>query len=674
MDRSSSPSSFESQLRRELHELGDHVPVRGRGPSAVRRTATRRRRRHQLAGVTVTVTLVGATTASVIATRDRGEQALVNAGSPAVSDVAPASAPPFDWRVLDEHSAVGDGPAVVTGADGTLYELSTAPGAQAPPADDGTYTPPPQALYSSTDGTTWTQHAVDQLWIGALAEQDGVLYAVGTAPSTAAVGGIAAVTARSTDGGATWTPTPLPLALGTDPSGVRTYLGQSVAATGPAGVVAAATTWSDVDVASLLPAGTLDDGYGTTADGVDVYGPVTDPAEIQQQACPPGWTASLVPATDAGSAVEANGQKAAVPVPVAVLDRQLAVGLRPSASGQIVSCASPDPGVEPLLAPVPAHVVAHHPWTELGVDPPAGARVGRSAVHLFVAADGRSFEEVAVPFASASDVQVLATADGYVALAQTFVGDGDAKGSQTLAAWRSTDGRTWTPIAAPALTDVSSVAGAGIVDGALVVVDGGGRILRSTDGGTWTATDLTAALGSSVPAGATVQVTVAGVGPAGVVASADVVTPPALQPITHDGVTLTIHGDTLTITDAATGAVLADGVAAYAPSADGTVRVDPVGGDIVVLDPATGAERARFGYEEIKRALVEQPWDPGAAVLITSTDGVHVGTTRVADLIGGASGFVSWIEVTDRALVDISRGGEGTGPADRVLLVGTPPR
>ncbi len=672
MDR----SSFESQLRRELHERGDHLPVRGTGPAAVRRTATRRRRRHQLTGVTVTVTLVGAATASVIATRDPGEQALVNAGAGAVADVAPASAPPFDWRVLDEHSAVGDGPAVVTGADGTLYVLSTAPGAQAP-TDDGTYTPPPQALYASADGTHWTQHAVADLWIGSLAEQDGVLYAVGTAPSTAAVGGIDAVTARSTDGGATWTQAPLPLTLGTDPSGLRTYLGSSVAATGPGGVVAATTTWSDLDVAGLFPAGALDDGYRTTADGVDVYGPITDPALIASKACPPGWTATLVPASDAGSrGVDANGAPAAaVPVPVAVLDRQLAAGLKPSAGGQVASCASPDAGVEPLLVPVPSQVVAHHAWAELQVDPAVGAQVGRSAVHVFVAADGHTFAEVAVPFATANDVHLLATADGYVALTQASSGGPeDAEAAQTITAWRSTDGRTWSPIAAPALTDVASVAGAGVVDGALVVVDSGGRFLRSTDGGTWTATDLTAALGGGVPAGAKVQVDVAGVGAAGIVASADVVTPPTLQPITHDGVTLTIDGDTLQITDAATGAVLADAVPAYSPSATSAVRVDPAGGDIVVLDPATGAVRARFGYEEIKRALVEQPWDPGAAVLLTSTDGVHVGTTRISDLIGGATGFVSWIDVTDRALVNISRSGEGTGAGARVLLVGAPPR
>jgi hypothetical protein len=268
----------------------------------------------------------------------------------------------------------------------------------------------------------------------------------------------------------------------------------------------------------------------------------------------------------------------------------------------------------PIRDPRPSPVVGHLTWADLGIDPAVGAGLLQPTQRLFVAADGEHFEEVAVPFAAnAHAADLLATADGYVALVtQPASTDPNAVPGLTVTAWRSPDGRTWNPLAAPALESASWVVAAGILDGALVVIESEpGRVLRSADGATWTATPVADALAGTVPDGANVQITNAGIGPAGIALA--VLAWPA-----DDG--------------------------ALAVSGDGSANVP-----------------------------TERPIEPQSTFLVTSGDGQSFGAVRLAELIGATNGFVSWIEVSERVLVNVARFTDESGTSERTLLVGTPP-
>jgi hypothetical protein len=600
-----------ARLRHDLHERSAHLPTRGSGPAAARRAGLRRRRRRQLTSVTVTVSIVGAATASVLATRGPDDEGIV-AGGAGFAEQAAASEPPFDWSVLDGQSEIGDlsvyepATGVVTGADGTLYALSTAPGVTPiPPGTD--WVPPDQSLYVSGDGTTWQERPLGDLRITALAERDGVLYAVGTAPSTAAVDGVAAVAAWSSDGGASWARATLPLDLDAGDDGSSTGITSTSVASGPAGVVAAVSTWTNLDIERHFPPGTeAPYGWATTEDGVDIYGPPPVPTAEQAQAqCPEAWTAEVLDVADL-AATDRTPVPEAIPADSA---EARAVSIEAArGTTKVVTCTAPDGRGEPIVVrdPGPSAVATHLAWAELGIDPALGAGLVRPTVRIFVAADGPRFEEVAVPFAdNAHGAELLATADGYVAVVtQPSSIDPNAQPATTVTAWRSADGRTWNPLAAPALNELSWVVAAGIHDGALVVVDSQpGRVLRSADGVTWTSTSVADALADTVPAGADVQVSSAAIGPAGL----------ALAVLTWP----------------------ADDAAAGSPT--------------------------------------ERPTEPQSTFLVTSSDGQHFGAVRLADLVGATNGFVAWIDVSERVLVNVARFTDESGTAQRTLLVGTPP-
>ncbi len=96
--------------------------------------------------------------------------------------------------------------------DGTLYVLSTSPGARWPdPAEveaAGYYAELPQAIYSTTDGETWSITELGDRTFGSLSMSNGVLYGLTT--SETASGGIVYEYLSSPDGGSTWNGAEIP--------------------------------------------------------------------------------------------------------------------------------------------------------------------------------------------------------------------------------------------------------------------------------------------------------------------------------------------------------------------------------------------------------------------------------------------------------------------------------
>lgn len=70
-----------------------------------------------------------------------------------------------------------------TESDGVMYVLSTAPGARWEDFPMGNI---PEAIYASTDGSSWESHPLGGTWVSSISAANGLLYAVGTAPGAEA--------------------------------------------------------------------------------------------------------------------------------------------------------------------------------------------------------------------------------------------------------------------------------------------------------------------------------------------------------------------------------------------------------------------------------------------------------------------------------------------------------
>lgn len=133
-------------------------------------------------------------------------------------------------------------------SDGVLYSLSTAPGARFEDFPNGDA---PKAIYTSADGTDWSAHPVDGAWVSSIAAADGLLYAVGTAPGADADSAALRIEV-SEDRGESFTGKVFPIHA--DQPGMTTA---EVMAT-DRGVLATATTRTSNDPFTLLPPGALE--------------------------------------------------------------------------------------------------------------------------------------------------------------------------------------------------------------------------------------------------------------------------------------------------------------------------------------------------------------------------------------------------------------------------------
>jgi hypothetical protein len=84
----------------------------------------------------------------------------------------------YDWDVAP---AALSWPTEQVTSEGVMYVLSTAPGVRWEQFPNGN---PPGAIYTSTDGVTWTGRGVVGDWIDSIAASEGLLHAIGRVPGT----------------------------------------------------------------------------------------------------------------------------------------------------------------------------------------------------------------------------------------------------------------------------------------------------------------------------------------------------------------------------------------------------------------------------------------------------------------------------------------------------------
>lgn len=224
----------------------------------------RRRRRNRGVGMVVAVALTVGTGAAVLSGPE--EQALQYM-SP--SSLTPS---PFDWTLVEPVSGMVSKRSTAL-TDGSIYSLSTAPGAVST-GDE------PLHLYRSVDGAEWDEVALpDDLWAGSLTSVGSSLYAVGTAPGPR--GGAQMAIAVTDDGGTSWrtevlTTPDLDVLVADHPGQVTAR--SMVVVDGPAGLVGAVRVHSNPDVGQLLPPDVDLEGRWTSIDtrGVIVFDQDTD--------------------------------------------------------------------------------------------------------------------------------------------------------------------------------------------------------------------------------------------------------------------------------------------------------------------------------------------------------------------------------------------------------------
>ena len=170
----------------------------------------------------------------------------------------------YDWDVAP---AALSWPTEQVTSEGVMYVLSTAPGVRWEQFPNGN---PPGAIYTSTDGVTWTGRGVVGDWIDSIAASEGLLHAIGRVPGTED-GSLVLQVGTSVDDGTTFTTTLLPFRR-VDSGAVEAR----ILANG-ANVLALVTLTETIELMSLLPPEVQDmGGYPLlTSDRIGIF-----PAEL----------------------------------------------------------------------------------------------------------------------------------------------------------------------------------------------------------------------------------------------------------------------------------------------------------------------------------------------------------------------------------------------------------
>jgi hypothetical protein len=407
------------EIRDALQRETEMIEPIGLGPEVVQQRGRRRRARGRaLVAMSAAVCLVGA---GAVVTQRGG-----NASHVALSTRSGGGADTPDLAFRLVPGTVSGSSGHFTSNAGLTYELSTAPGEAADPENPG------QALYSSTDGEHWSTVDQGKPWIADLAERDGVLYAVGTAPGAA--GGLDYRLATSHDGGKGWSNAALPFDVSAPDASVSLSSSAGVQiARGASETVAllSAAFWPDLDalVAARVPHN-ADATTRQTADGFDI-----------------------VDMSECSSA------------------RQLKAGANPA----VIAAAKRGLKAECENPPV----IGSISWSDIGLTGAADL----SKQQLLVSSDGSHWDSVTAP-ATGYVRDLVADGNGFVLLAQN---KGGANGSTVL---HSTDAREWTATSVPQGLDVRAIAA-----GRMIGIDSAGGVQTSTDGGaTWHTTSVAAQL------------------------------------------------------------------------------------------------------------------------------------------------------------------------------------
>lgn len=512
-------------IGRHLVEAGRSFEIpEGDLDAVVRRGGHRlHRRRRGFAGLTA-LALVAGTVGAVDLLEKKPEVSVSSTGGGLVrGDVG------IVWRSVRPKSGLGfSGGSLsspLSGATAPLYALSTAPGQAVPgPAQ-------PRVAWRSDDGVEWTAVSAlaQDLYLSDLASRDGRVYAVGTAPATAAIGGRSfspLIVGWSDDGAKTWKREALPIDLTALSGGMaRFQIGSTAVASGPAGTVVTATLGGTLDVPKLLPAGsTAPNGWAITATGVDLLGPQ------EADYCPEGWSMFRAAAL-AGRKVQLQAGEEPVQLPAGAPPPEMGSGKddngMPSEAFPL-QCVRTD-GEPVLVSPQEAHgVVASLTWDQLRVDGDLLRAVRRQPV-AFVAPPGSDrFERVDLPAVDPVNGPVLLDAgdDGFDLVTTTAdESSPDGRWAADIVSLHSADGRAWVRSSTGAGSQLWAAA-AGRVGGVATILGqgpNGAVVLRSDGSGGWSSTPLAGALAAGVPEGSDLYLGSADIGPFGILATVSII-------------------------------------------------------------------------------------------------------------------------------------------------------
>jgi hypothetical protein len=449
----------DDRISRHLHAQAETIVLPPADPTGTMRRGSRRRTRRR-AGLAGAVAVAGilATTVAVRSTDDPQQQ--LTLGSPS------AAASTYDWSVVTPKVGLGYG-SLAQGAqtaDGTVYSISTSPGAQ------GSSATPAPALYRSSDGAEWVQRSLPSgLRTYGLAAAGDTLYGIGTAPS----GGI--VLAASQDGAGSWStaaqlPDDLLQLRQRHPDQIQLSVPQ-VAALDASHLVVTMVAATNLDLTKLGHPEYGLEGYRWTwdAQGVSVFEQPKSQCDV---------------ASGAPEAVDAA-----------------AAGCRAVAAG--AKQVSEEP-------------VASFTYDELGVSDEVRDHVGGTP-YVYVSDDaGTTFRRTDLPAGALPesaegvlDLRPLATPDGFRLFASGY--DGQTSRGVVL---RSGDGATWTPSG----SFPGGVSDIGVVGGhaAASVWDAQGTTIEIEGPDGWTTVDVSRLI--DAPEGTEAYLSTAAFGPLGLAA------------------------------------------------------------------------------------------------------------------------------------------------------------
>lgn len=408
---------LQERLRAHMRSELANTPVSDLGGVMERGETIRRRRRAVMTAAPVVVVVlgvVGVMASGIMSDEDAPDADQVAAAEAELS----LSLGTRDWAI--EAASLGWAEDIAAD-DGVFYALSTAPGVRWEDFPMGNL---PKALYVSSDGRNWSPTPFGEWRPAGLAAADGLLYVVGTAPGAAADTQTLEVRI-SRDGGASFESIQLPVSV---PAGTY-FLPELIAADD--GVLAVATIRQVTDPFSLLPPEAL-------------VGEV-EPLMIED-----------------GIAV--------FPRDVSLEAEQACFG------GDAARCAEM----------IETDATAFFSWEDLGIP---GAAFGETTDNIaFWSPDGEDFEEIEYPFGQGF-VDTVTSVDGTVVVSVAGMGP--------TRLFASEDAREWRPIAED--TDPGFLSAIGKTHAGMAMVaqapDGNLAVFRAPDlDGPWEEVPLADAL------------------------------------------------------------------------------------------------------------------------------------------------------------------------------------
>jgi len=461
--------TFEDTLRDQLRRQAADLPLPDREPGrAVARARARRRNRRVAAGTTAVVALLAAAVVPQLVGGDTGDGGdPVTAGLADTGPGLPLTGPlAFDW------SSAPDGLTNVASFfqadDGTVYALSTGPGARWEDFPNGDY---PRALYRLAEDGTWQPVLLDGDRPPAIdaTAGGGLLYAISTAPD--GEGGYGPVLSSSADGGDTWSTDDVGAVA--PPSDVIPWLKSSTMAIESDGATTLAVVSTEFrpNQEEVFPQLKEPDAYNRyqavpQADGFAlVESAPPNVAAGADQAAAESWLAAAEQETTAEDATTTTAVDATVAPPATVPPRGGAAEVEPV-----------EPGEDPGIPTMGGTVVQLVPWADLGV---SGIEA-LGATHQVFRHTGDGWapvESTGLPL-DVSGLDLTVAGGRFVASGYSLLGRGSS-------AYTSADGASWAPVSAPE----PQVVGVG---SALVSLGYEGPVAHvSPDGGaTWSEVDL----------------------------------------------------------------------------------------------------------------------------------------------------------------------------------------